>query len=466
MIGSKGQSLVEILIAIAIFSLTVTATALMFFGGQSFVADSVSARKAVEKVHDGAEALRFIRDDNFSSMTDGIHGLTFVSDKWQLTAAPDWTDDFKRTVSISADIDGMKHVDLLVQWRHPSEGTKSFDIAQMVAPPDQGLTGDWSNPCILSTADGGPGAKGTDVVYADHKAYVTSSATAVGKEDLFIFDVTDPLAPTLLGKLNIEQGLKSVAVKGTYAYVVEEESGDFFIVDVANPAAPVVRSKLVLNPGTKGRYVAVKDSYAYVTSANNTLGKEFFVIDVTNPTAPGVVASMEFSANVNEISILGTTAYLATSSNTKELILVNIANPLAPVEIGSYNVSGEQDGKSVHAKTVKRIYLGMATVGNENDHELFILDASDPSSIVLRGSTNITSSLHTIIATGTLAFIGTDDVNEEFQAYRVKNPATIEKHGELNLSNIGTGTAYNNNIVYMSVKNSDILQLITSSPCQ
>ena len=80
-----------------------------------------------------------------------------------------------------------------------------------------------------------------------------------------------------------------------------------------------------------------------------------------------------------------------------------------------------------------------------------------------RGSTDISSKIHTVIATGILAFIGTGDVNEEFQAFAVRNPATMSKFGSLNFSNIGSGADYNNNIVYMSVRNNDLLQLVTST---
>ena len=458
----QGQSLVEILIALALFSMTISAVTLMFFSGQNFVADSIQARKAVEKVHDSAEALRFIRDDNFPSMTNGLHGLAFANDKWQLTTTPDWNDGFKRTVSISTDLDGIKHVDLTVQWHHPSEGTKSFDIAETVAPPNQGLTGNWTNPCLIGSADGETGSKGSDVAYLNHKAYVTSSESASGKKDLYIFDVSDPHHPSLVSSLDVEQGLKSIAVSGSYAYVVEEDSGDFFTINVGNASAPSVQAKLTLNVGTKGRSVAIHGHYAYVGSANNTTGKEFFVINVANPAAPSVVASLEFGVDINDISILHDTAYLATSSDTKELLLLDITNPSAPVEIGSYNAIGTADGKSVHAKTLKRIYLGR---NSSSDNELLILDASNPSSIILRGSSNVSSSVFAVISAGTQAFPGTDDANAEFQNFDIQDPAAISHIADLNLSNIGTGTAYDNNIVYMSVKNNNILQLISSSPC-
>src|SRR3989344_3285840 len=115
--GNNGSSLVEILIALGIFAIVVSATALVFFGGQEFAAGSIESRTGVEKARTGAEALRIIRDKKWTDLTDGIHGLQFLaSGSWQLTGSPDVSDGFTRTVSISTDFDGIKHIDLTVSW--------------------------------------------------------------------------------------------------------------------------------------------------------------------------------------------------------------------------------------------------------------------------------------------------------------------------------------------------------------
>ena len=457
---SIGSSLVEILIALAVFSLIISASVLVFFGGQNFAVSSLEAREATQKAHDGVEALRFIRDTKWSTMTDGIHGLEFLaSGQWQLTSSPDISDGFTRTVSISTDINTIKHIGLTVTWEHLPEGTRTISLKQTLAPPNQAIAGDWTQPCVVGKSDGTPGAKGADVYYSNGKAYVASSAVAVGKEDLFIFNVSNPKSPSLLGSLNVEEGWKSVTVAGDYAYGIEENSPDFFVVDVSNFAAPIKKAKLVLSGGS-GRYVMVRGNYVYATTANNESGPEFFVIDVTNPLIPSVVATKEFGVDINEVSVLRSAAYLATSSDTKELIVVDVTTPNNPTEIGSYNAPGTTDARAVHAKSKTRVYLGRDVSAEK---ELLILDATAPSSIALRGSTDITSSVYSLITAGTLSFLGTDDTNEEFQNYYIRDPANIQKNGNLNFSNIGTGADYYNNIVYMSVRNVDILQLVTST---
>ena len=456
--NNQGQSLVEILIALAVFSITITATTLVFFGGQNFSANALNTREAIQKTHDASEALRILRDTNWNSLTNGTHGLQFTNDQWSLTASSDWSNGYKRSVVISTDANGIKQLDTTVAWNVGSEGTKSMSITETLTPPNQGLSGDWQQPCVVGDADGTSGAKGTDVFYANQKAYVSSSAVAQNKEDLFIFNVTDPDIPTLTGSLNLEEGWKSLTVSGSYVFGIEEDSSDFFVVDATNPSSPVQIAKLALGGG-KGRYVMARNGYVYATTASSSAGPEFFSIDVRNPTSPTIASSLEFGVDINEVSVLQHIAYLATGGNSQELVLVDINIPSTPTQLGSYDAPGTADARAVHAKSSKRIYLGR---NSSTEKELLILDASTPASVTLRGSQDISGSVYSLLTAGTIAFLGTDDTNEEFQNYYIRDPAAIVKYGGKNLSNIGTGAAYYNNIVYMSVRNVDILQLISA----
>ena len=184
--ASTGSSLVEILIAIALFSITITAVTLMYYSGREYSMDSLASRVASEKLHDSGEALRFIRDTKWSTLTDGVHGFQFLSSgSWAVTSSPDVSDEYTRKASVSTDSDGIKHVDLTVSWHYQTEATKSLELYQTLAPPDQGLSGDWTHPCILSTADGGR-SKGSDVFFSNYKAYVTSSAVQPTKKIFYL----------------------------------------------------------------------------------------------------------------------------------------------------------------------------------------------------------------------------------------------------------------------------------------
>lgn len=459
--GKQGYSLVELLIALTIFTLTISAVVFLFYGGQDFTAGGLTAQNGADRVRTSGEALRFIRDNNWASMTNGIHGLQLVDNTWQLTDTPDVANGFTRTVSLSTDIDGIKHATVTVAWQAMNVGTQSTSIYETLAPPNQGLNGDWTQPCVLTTLDAGSGSKGTDIAYLNNRVYVTNSSSSSGKDDLYIFDVTSSRSPSLLGSLDIEEGLRSVAVSGgAYAYVIEGDSPDFFVVDVSNPVAPVKKSRLVVAAGAKGRVVAVSGNYAYVGLTATAGEKEFFVIDISDPLNPTVAASLEIGGDVNAISLSSTTAYLATSLDSQELVIVDITNPLSISQTGSYDAVGNADGTGVNAKTLKRVYLSR---NGSSDPDLFILDVTNPASVTSRGSSDTSGNTFDILTAGTLAYVGSDTPNEEFQNYFVKDPSAIVQFAQLNLSNVGRGIAYNNNIIYMAVQNSDLLQIITST---
>src|SRR3989338_4676370 len=121
---NNGSSLVEILIALGIFAIVVSATALVFFGGQTSVAGALESRT-------GMEAVRIIRDKKWTDLTNCIHGLQFLaSGEWQLTGSPDVSDGFTRTVSISTDIDGIKHADVIISWQETTLTAKTGTVYQ------------------------------------------------------------------------------------------------------------------------------------------------------------------------------------------------------------------------------------------------------------------------------------------------------------------------------------------------
>jgi hypothetical protein len=63
------------------------------------------------------EAVRNIRDENFSNLTDGTFGLTSTGNQWNLSGASDTTDIFTRAVTISAVDANRKLVTSTVTWQ-------------------------------------------------------------------------------------------------------------------------------------------------------------------------------------------------------------------------------------------------------------------------------------------------------------------------------------------------------------
>lgn len=119
---SKGFSLVEVLLAVSVFALIVTALVGVLIYGQQSTALSGQRAKAIFLAEEGLEATRNIRDANFSNLTDGTFGLTTTGNQWNLSGSSDTTDIFTRAITISSVDADRKQVVSTVTWQQtPSQ---------------------------------------------------------------------------------------------------------------------------------------------------------------------------------------------------------------------------------------------------------------------------------------------------------------------------------------------------------
>ena len=73
----KGQSIIEVLVALGIFVISMTAGFFVFFGGQTASVDGSNVTLATDYAREGIDALRAIRNRNWSEVLLGVHGFFF-----------------------------------------------------------------------------------------------------------------------------------------------------------------------------------------------------------------------------------------------------------------------------------------------------------------------------------------------------------------------------------------------------
>lgn len=108
---------------------------------------------------------------------------------------------------------------------------------------------------------------------------------AGGSEGLFIFDVSDPENPLLVGRCDTAGYAYGVSVAGNYLYVADGNNG-LVVIDVSDPANPVENGHYDTDGYAQG--VTIKGNYAYVADGGNG----FVVIDISDPTNPKPVSDM------------------------------------------------------------------------------------------------------------------------------------------------------------------------------
>lgn len=120
----KGSLLVEVLLAVAVFGVLVTGvTGAIIYGQQSTLLGSQRAHAAhIAKASN--EAIRAIRDENFSLLIPGTYGLTVSGNKWALQGTPDVVDGiYTRSIAISS-VDAItRSIAVSVTWQQNPQRT-------------------------------------------------------------------------------------------------------------------------------------------------------------------------------------------------------------------------------------------------------------------------------------------------------------------------------------------------------
>ncbi len=114
--NQQGFSLVEILLAVAVFSLFVTAVVGGIVYGRGSTALAGQRQRAVRLADECQEAVRGIRDGSYSNLTNGTFGLSLNAGHWTLSGASDLTDIFTRSVTIADGVSSQKIITCNVAW--------------------------------------------------------------------------------------------------------------------------------------------------------------------------------------------------------------------------------------------------------------------------------------------------------------------------------------------------------------
>ncbi|MEK9180394.1 MAG: hypothetical protein AAB897_03205 [Patescibacteria group bacterium] len=453
----SGQSTLEIIIAVTILMAGIIAAIIAIFGGQSLSLDSQESTIALRIAQREIEKVESQARYDFAA----------------IISSSSTEDEFIKNITVTSLSTSTKEVTVQITWRTDPLRLQELTLVTHITDWQSsaasggdtgggGLTGDWNNPRTLGSIDLGPGASATDLDVLNKLVYISSVAAAQSKEDFYIINVEDGQNPYIVSNISTGPGLNGVDVAGNYAYVAQDKTTkQLQVIDITDKANPSLATELTLadvsGVNAIGWSIFYQSEKIYIATKQAT-GPELHVIDVSSPTAPVEIGSYEVGADVNEIRVVGNTAYLATSDDSAELLVLNVSDPAAISLINSFNPAGSEDGKSVYLVGTK-LYLGRET--GQSD-ELRVLDVSNPASIQILGTKNITYDVTGILVRDYLAFITTSAPNEEFQVWNITDPANITKVSGFNFPQVANGIDYEDNLVYVAVRSNDALRIITS----
>lgn len=447
----KAQSTLEILIALFILTVSISAAIMISFGNQSITIDTNLNNQAINIARKELETSRALSRQNFSNLVSASS-----------------TEDIYLKETIIENIDAYtKKIISRVSWQTNPLRPQKIELTTIVANKEiiiasggdtggSGPTGDWRNPQTLGSFDLGAGNSATDLDVKNKIVYLTSEASAIAKPDFFIVNAVNGSSPFIVSSLNVGEGLKSVDIAGNYAYVVgKDDNKEFIVIDVSNPSAPIEVASLNLPGNADGLTIFYWNGYIYVGRASGA-PQEFLIINVSNPLAPSIVSGLSGVGNeINDIYVFNNRAYLGTEDASKGMIVINVINPASPSILGSINFGDHVYG--IYLKNENTTLVGEKT-------KFYIVNASSTSNMTITGSALIGNKTRDIVSAGSLAFLATENPNAEFQVYDISNPANPSFWSSFNFPQMATGIDYENNIVYVSVRSNDALRIITSTP--
>jgi hypothetical protein len=164
------------------------------------------------------------------------------------------------------------------------------------------------------------------VYVAGEVAYVVSY-----EQGLEIVDVADKRNPRLLSRLFVELP-NSVVVRQGCAFVASDDSG-YCIVDASNPAAPdyLVRYAAEFS---SGKSLCLRGSLAYIADEENQLLR---ILDVTQPAAPRSIGALpiEPPCKPTHLAVCGDALLMANVFGAQGLYVYDLAAPEAPRRVAA-----------------------------------------------------------------------------------------------------------------------------------
>jgi len=126
LITKKGFSLVEVIIAVSVFSIIVTGLMGAFVYAYKSSVISGKKSRAVFWAEEGLEAVRSIRDRSFNNLVDGTHGLAISGNQWIFSGTEDVTDIFTRSVDIGAIDSDTRKITSNISWE---EQERTYEVS-------------------------------------------------------------------------------------------------------------------------------------------------------------------------------------------------------------------------------------------------------------------------------------------------------------------------------------------------
>jgi prepilin-type N-terminal cleavage/methylation domain-containing protein len=414
--NQKGFSLVEVLLSSAVFVLFVTALVGVYLYGQEATAIAGNRARAAMLAEEGLEAVRNIRDAGFSNLVDGSYGLSTISNQWNLSSAPDTSGIFSRQIAISPIDSKRKSVTANITWQQNPERIGSLSLTTQLTNWLIAADGVKWDRAFLSGSLGLFKKKDSiKIQVSDNYAYLIRSNST---DNFMVIDISKPDSPSFVSSISVAGTPTNLFIFDNYAYITSNDNAEELqIIDISEPSSPSIVSSYDAPGNADANGIYVKEKTAYLVRAIQK-SKEFEAIDISNPISPTELGTLDLGATGYEIVVSEKYAFIASSSNTRELQVVNISDPTSMSIDGSLNLSGNNDATTI-ALSGESLFIGQGK-------NFITVDIAAPTEPLLLGTLEVSGNINdiSIDLAGNYIFLADQDSSAEFQVVDITTLAT------------------------------------------
>jgi len=430
----KGQSLIELMIVIAMLAILLPAILTGFVASRGGRVQQQQRLQATSVMNETMEAVRSFKESGWQNIAGLTMGNTYhpvTGSAWTLqSGAETLSNGFTRQIifsnvmrNSSGAIDtagtildpSTKKVDITVSWTQPysSSSQSTFYITRF----RDNLTYYESSTAQFAATGSIFNGTATDATIGDGAVTLAKTGAA---------DWCQPGNPIVKHDLQ-GNGLAGNVVAGVgYAFVgtgKNASSKAFYNVKIDNSTnPPAVNVAGNYNPGgLKANDVFGESHYAYIAPDNNT-NEEVFIIDVSSDT-PTLVSSINFSGNKGSKTLFVSNNMLYFVASNNNLYVYDISNRSNPIS---------KSPSPLSVGDVKKIYVVngyVYLVMNTTSGQFKIVNATNPASMYVASTLTINDKLGMDVFVndlGTRAYFITQlsSLKPEFYIVNVENKSS------------------------------------------
>ncbi|MBI3572378.1 type II secretion system protein [Candidatus Kaiserbacteria bacterium] len=390
----RGFSTLEIMLALAIFSIVLAGAIIAHFSAQYWTIVSQTSGEAFSLAHQQIEDVRAEARHDFVSAVS----TTSTSCLGALC--------YSVSTSVSDISPCAKNVTSSVSWQVAHYPSASISLPTIFTSTSSAIAlggdcslsypGDWTTPSTpvatttVNTPTGIDALNGT-IYSSESSSPYLEAITPSGVH----YAYTAPDNTKLLEPAYAIDVARDLTTGKVYAYLATGPT-NISIVDVTNPSAMAFVASTTFSStsgtNTSGRSIAYFKGNVYVTTdaRNNRIGRDpvLYVFDVTNPASPQEVGSIS-GANLNT-SIYGlaiqkkfvggaptTLAFLATTLGTGQLQVFDVTSPQSiGTPLARCSVSGGLPSTSL-SLLGNDVFIGLQTQTTDSSPAIAVFDVNN-----------------------------------------------------------------------------------------